>query len=319
MEYRTLGKTGLKISAIGFGCWEIGGSFWKSDDKSANDSLNSALNSGINFFDTAFDYGQGHSEQLVGRFVKEHTDENIIIATKVPPKDGHWPAIDDNIQNAFPKEHILEYAMKSYKNFGERTIDLLQLHVWRDAWLNEPSWQEAFQQLKKDEIVKFVGVSINDHAPDSALKVAASGKIDSIQVIYNIFDQSPEEKLFPICMKNNVGVIARVPLDEGSLSGRFTKDIKFEDWRKDYFTPDRLIETVDKVEKLRWLENKNRTLAQAALQFCLYHPAVTTVIAGSVNPEHIAENAHAVNQKLSNEEIGKLRSHRWERNFYMQW
>lgn len=316
MKYRLLGRTGLKVSEVGLGCWEIGAESWKSNDKSAIAALQLALDSGINFFDTAFDYGKGHSEQLVGKFAKENPDSEIIIATKVPPKDQHWPAVDDNVENVFPKDYVLEYAMKSYRNLGERTIDLLQLHVWRDSWVNEPGWQEAFEELKKDGIMRFVGVSISDHAPNSALKIAASGKVDSIQVIYNIFDQSPEDKLFGICMKNKVGIIARVPFDEGSLTGKFTKGTKFDDWRKDYFTKERLPEVVDRVEKLRWLENSKRTLAQAALQFCLHHPAVSTVIPGSADPKHVADNLRAADDALSKEEVEKLRSHRWVRNFY---
>jgi aryl-alcohol dehydrogenase-like predicted oxidoreductase len=319
MNYRTLGKSGLRISEIGLGCWEIGGDFWHSNDQQAMEALHFALKLGINFFDTAFDYGQGHSEQLVGKMVKENPKAEIVIATKVPPKDGHWPAIDSNIQNVFPKEHIIDYAMKSYTNLGERTIDLLQLHVWRDEWANESCWQEAFQELKKDRIIRFTGVSLNDHAPESGLNIASSGKIDSIMVIYNIFDQSPEDKLFDVCIKNKVGVIARVPFDEGSLTGKLTKSTKLDDWRKNYFTAERLEEVVDRVGKLKWIETPNRTLAQAALQFCLHHPAVTTVIPGSTNSKHIADNVSAANGKLSKDEIQKIKAHRWVRNFYQQW
>jgi len=323
MKFRILGRTGLKISEVGFGCWEIGGNFWKSDDKQAMDALRNAAKFGINFFDTAYDYGAGHSERLVGKFVKEteeaYPEKRIVVATKVPPKDEHWPAIDNNIQNTFPKDRIIEYAMKSYENLGERTIDLLQLHTWRDEWVNEKSWQEAFEELRKEGIARFFGVSINDHSPDSALKIAASGKIDSIQTIYNIFDQSPEDKLFDVCIKNKVGVIARVPFDEGSLTGKFTEKTKFADWRKDYFTPERLKEVVSRVEKLRWLEKPNRTLAQAALQFCLHNVAVTTTIPGSTNPKHAEENAKASDGRLSQEEINKLKAHRWVRDFYTHW
>jgi aryl-alcohol dehydrogenase-like predicted oxidoreductase len=319
MKFRILGKTGLKLSEIGFGCWEIGGDFWKSNDEQSIEALRTALKFGINFFDTAFDYGKGHSERIVGKFARENSNKDIIIATKVPPKDGHWPAIDNNIQNVFPKDHILEFAMKSYKNLGKRTIDLLQLHVWRDEWVNETCWQEAFDELKEREIIRFVGVSINDHSPNSALKIAASGKIDSVQTIYNIFDQSSEDKLFETCIKNRVGVIARVPFDEGSLTGNFTEKTKFVDWRKNYFTPERLNEVVRRVENLRWLENSNRTLSQAALQFCLHHPAVTTAIPGSTNPEHVENNALAINGSLSQEEIKKLKAHTWVRNFYQHW
>ncbi len=319
MRYRTLGKSGLRVSEIGLGCWEIGGDFWHSSEGQAMESLRVALKLGINFFDTAFDYGQGRSERLVGRLADEYPRSKMIIATKVPPKDGHWPAVDKDIQNVFPKEHIIEYAMKSYKNLGDRTIDLLLLHVWRDEWVGETCWQEAFQELKKDGIIKSAGVSLNDHSPDSGLRIVSSGRIDALEVIYNIFDQSPEDGLLGACLKNNVGVIARVPFDEGSLSGNFTGSTRFEDWRKNYFTAGRMKEVLDKVESLRWLENRKRTLAQAALQFCLHHPAVATVIPGSTNPRHIEENASAAEGALSEGEIQKLKAHRWIRNFYQQW
>jgi aryl-alcohol dehydrogenase-like predicted oxidoreductase len=324
MKYRILGKTGLRVSEIGFGCWELGGDAWKSDDKQSMEALRTSFKFGVNFFDTAFDYGSGHSEMILGEFAREverdQPDKRIVIATKVPPKDRHWPAIDDNAQNAFPKDHIVEYAMKSYKNLGSRTIDILQLHVWRDQWTYEKCWQEAFDELKKTGIVKFVGVSINDNSPESALKVAASGKIDSLQTIYNIFDQSPEDSLFEICMKNKVGVIARVPFDEGSLTGRFTEKTEFSDWRKDYyFQKDRLKEVVDRVDKLRWLEKPRRTMSQAALQFCLHHAAVSTVIPGSTNSKHVEENARASDGRLTEEEIRRLKDHRWARSFYHKW
>jgi aryl-alcohol dehydrogenase-like predicted oxidoreductase len=317
MKYRILGKTGLRLSEVGIGCWEAGGAFWKTTDEQAMEAFNAAVKSGITFFDTALDYGEGHSEQLVGKFAKENP--KLIIATKVPPKDQHWPAVDKNVQNVFPKDYILEYAMKSYKNLGERTIDLLQLHVWKDEWTDEPCWREAFDELRAQGIARHFGVSINDHSPASALKLVRSGKVESVQVIYNIFDQSPEDELFPECIKNKVGVIARVPFDEGSLAGKFTENTKFADWRKDYFTPERLKEVVRKVEGLRWLENPNRTLAQAALQFCLHHPAVTTVIPGSTNSKHVEQNALASNGSLSAEELNKLRANRWVRNFYMNY
>ncbi len=316
MRYRTLGKTGLKISEIGFGCWEIGGGKWVADDRASAEALKAALDCGINFFDTALRYGEGHSEQLVGRFAAENPDKGIIIATKVPPKDLKWPAADGNADNVFPKEHVIECAMKSYRNLGNRQIDLLQLHVWKDEWINEPGWQEAFSQLRKDGIIKYAGVSINDHSPSSAMKLAASGKVDALQVIYNIFDQSPADTLFPLCRARGVGVIARVPLDEGSLAGKFTKETEFADWRRDYFTKERLAEVIVRIDGLRWLENRDRTLAQAALQFCLSNPAVTTAISGTTSAKHIYENARATEGELSGEEAAKLKEHKWIRNFY---
>ncbi len=314
MKYRILGKTGLKVSEIGFGCWEIGGGKWDSSDAKSRESLRKAADNGVNFFDTAFSYGKGHSEMLVGELAKEH---EIIVATKIPPKSQVFPFVDrSNIENVFPKKHILEFAQKSYENIGKRTVDILQLHLWRDSWTDEPCWAEAFEKLRDEGIASHFGVSVNNHEPNSAIKLVNSEKIESVQVIYNIFEQSPEYELFEACKKNNVGVIARVPFDEGSLTGKFTEETKFSDWRKNYFAGEKLKEVVKRVEALRWLENKNRTLAQAALQFCLHHPAVSSVIPGSTNPKHAEENTKASDGRLSEEDLEKLKTHRWVRNFY---
>ena len=314
MKYRILGKTGLKVSEIGFGCWEIGGGKWDSSDEKARESLMRAADMGVNFFDTAFSYGKGHSEMLVGELAKEH---EIIVATKIPPKSKLFPFVDRNdIENVFPEKHILEFAKKSYENLGKKTIDILQLHLWRDNWTEETCWMEAFGKIRDEGIANHFGVSVNNHEPNSAVKLVKSGKIESVQVIYNIFDQSPEDELFEACKKNNVGVIARCPFDEGSLAGFLSEKTKFSDWRERYFTQDRLKEVVKRVEALRWLENKNRTLTQAALQFCLHHKAVSTVIPGSTSSKHAEENAKACEEELTAEELKKLKSHRWIRNFY---
>lgn len=321
MKYTTLGKTRLKISRIGFGAWGIGGGapvlrwadMWKADNKLSKVSLLKAFENGINFYDTALGYGDGHSERLIRDTLG---DEEIIIATKIPPLDGHWPAQNNDINQVFPKEYIIAKAKESYKNLG-RKIDLLQLHVWKDEWFKSSVWREALNKLKKEGITKFTGVSINDHDPNSALKIVASGEIDTIQVIYNIFDQSSQNKLFPLARKNNIGIIARVPLDEGSLSGTFTYSTTFNDWRKDYFTPDRLEETVDRVNKIKIkLINKNRTMAQVALKFCLLEDGADVAITGMRNPEHVKENVESVNLEFDKEEKEYLKKQKWLRNFY---
>jgi aryl-alcohol dehydrogenase-like predicted oxidoreductase len=284
---------------------------WKAKDEESRKALRKAVELGINFFDTAFVYGDGHSEKLVGELAKEH---EIIIATKVPPKNRLWPATG-NVDEAFPQDHIIESAKKSYKNIG-RKIDLLQLHVWSDEWLDDKNWQEAFGILRKDGIADHFGVSVNDHAPQTAIKLASSGKLDSLQVIFNIFDQSPADELFKIAKENNIGIIARVPFDEGSLTGKFTYETKFDDWRSGYFEGERLKETVDRVNKLRFLENGNRTLAQAALQFCLSDDAVSTVIPGMKSEEQVIMNAKACEGSLTKKELEQLKNHKWNRNFY---
>ncbi len=322
MIYTTLGKTNLKISKIGFGAWGIGGGasnlswkyMWKADDAISKISLMKAFENGINFYDTALEYGEGHSEKLI-RSVLD--GKSVVIATKVPPKDGHWPARDGDINNVFPKEYIIQKAKESYRNLGNRTIDILQLHVWLDNWFDSDEWRDAFQILKDEKIARFFGVSVGDHDPDSALKLVNSGEIDTIQVIYNIFDQSPRDKLFPLAKERNIGIIARVPLDEGSLSGTFTSETVFDDWRKDYFTKDRLKEVIARVNKIKeMLVNETRTLPQIALRFCISEEGSDVVIPGMRKPNHVEENAKSAEIELTEKEIEFLRAQRWVRNFY---
>jgi aryl-alcohol dehydrogenase-like predicted oxidoreductase len=322
MEYRTLGRTKVRVSEIGFGAWGIGGAMWKSEDSDSFAALKAALVNGVNFFDTAFVYGDGHSENLVAEAREKYgallpkSSPPFAVATKVPPMNGEWPARAIPIGQVFPEDYIIKMAKKSWENLGGRKIDLLQLHVWNDKWIDEPGWRNAFRKLKAEGIADFFGVSINDHAPETALKIVRSGEIDSVQVIYNMFDQSPEDELFDACVENDVGVIARVPLDEGSLAGKFTADTRFDDWRKRYFAPNRMPEVVKRVDGLRWLEKPGRTLVQAALEFCLSNKAVSTVIPGMRKAERVAENCAVAGKRLTGEELEKIKGHRWDRNFY---
>lgn len=322
MQYATLGKTNLRISKIGFGAWGIGGGtanlrwqeMWKADDTLSKQSLLKAYEAGINFFDTALVYGDGHSERLIAKTLR---GKDIIVATKVPPLDGHWPARNTDISQVFPKDYIIDKAKESYKNLGGKTIDLLQLHIWLDDWFDSDVWREAFTQLKKAGVARYFGVSINDNDPNSALELVGSGEIDTIQVVYNIFDQAPRDQLFPLARKNNLGIIARVPLDEGSLAGTFTTETTFNDWRKDYFTPERLKIVVDKVNQIKnKLVNTNRTMAQIALKFCLLEDGADVAIVGMRNPLHVKENTESVSVSLTAEEIEYLKNQRWIRNFY---
>lgn len=297
------------------------GSMWgPRDDRSALDSLIRSLELGINFIDTAWVYGDGHSEELIASALKK-TKKKAFVATKVPPKDNHWPAKPTTpVEEGFPPDHIIEYTEKSLKTLRMDCVDLQQLHVWTDNWLEKPIWLEDVEKLKAQGKIRYFGVSINDHDPNSALKIVESGLIDSVQVIYNIFDQQPEDQLFPLCQKHNVAVIARVPFDEGSLTGTLTPDHQFhkKDWRKRYFTPERLVETCRRVEKLNFLiRDEITTLSQAALKFCLSHPAVSTVIPGMRKVKHVEDNCSISDGKLLREdELKELKNHAWPRNFY---
>src|SRR5579871_4882490 len=288
MKYRAFGRTGYEISEIGYGAWGIGGSQWLggTDDESLK-SLRRAIELGLNFIDTALAYGAGHSEQLVGKVVREMAPaagRPIYIATKIPPKNQLWPARPGiGIEQVFPYDYILRSTDRSLKHLGVETIDLMQLHVWNPEWIARDEWRRGLEELKTSGKVRCVGISINDHQPDSALEIIETGLIDTVQVIYNIFDQTPEAKLFPLTAARNIGVIARVPFDEGSLTGKIDEHTKFEpgDFRVGYFRGDRKKQVREHVEALlKDLGVSAAELPAIALRFCLSQPAVSTVIPG---------------------------------------
>jgi aryl-alcohol dehydrogenase-like predicted oxidoreductase len=321
MRYRTLGRTDREVSEVGYGAWGIGGKQWKggTDDESLS-ALRRALEIGLNFIDTALAYGDGHSEKLVGRVVKEAAHP-VFVATKVPPMNRVWPAAPgSSIQDVFPYEYIVRCTEESLWNLEVETIDLQQLHVWDPGWIDRDEWKRAFEDLKRDGKIRFVGVSINDHQPDSALGVVASGLIDSVQVIYNIFDQTPEQNLFPAVQKHDVGVIARVPFDEGSLTGAINETSQFEgdEFRASYFRGDRRRQVVEKVSALQAdLEGIPGTLPEVALRFCLSHPAVSTVIPGMRKARNVESNCGVSDAgPLEEAVLKKLRKHAWNKNFY---
>jgi aryl-alcohol dehydrogenase-like predicted oxidoreductase len=321
MRYRMLGRTGFSVSEIGFGAWGIGGKMWLgARDEESLAALRRAFELGLNFIDTALAYGDGHSERLVGRAVREHGGK-IYVATKVPPKNYLWPARPGiGIEEVFPYDYIVRSTEQSLRNLGLDTIDLQQLHVWNPEWIDRDDWRRAADDLKLSGKVRAFGISINDHEPDSALDVLKTGLIDTVQVIYNIFDQSPEENLFPLCLALNVGVIARVPLDEGGLTGAITPETKFPpgDWRELYFKGDRKRQVAERVAALRRdLEGVEGTLAEIALRFCLSHPAVSTVIPGMRRRETVESSCRASDLgPLPQAVREKLKRHAWKRNFY---
>ncbi len=322
MNYRKFGRTNVTISEVGQGTWTMGSMWGPRDDRAAIDSLLRSLELGVTFIDTAWIYGDGHSEELISSALKQMRTK-VFVATKVPPKNLAWPAKPDiPVSQTFPADHIIDYTEKSLKNLRMDCVDLQQLHVWQDFWLKDLEWLSAVEKLKKEGKIRFFGISINDHAPNSALEAVKSGLIDSVQVIYNIFDQSPEEKLFPLCIEKNVAVIARVPFDEGSLTGTFTKDMTFhkKDWRKNYFTPDRLEEVCARVERVKKIaESENVSMPALALKFCLANPAVSVVIPGMRKTAHIDECVNVSDGKtLKPETLVALKQEIWLRNFYSQ-
>lgn len=319
MQYRKLGRTNWEVSTIGYGAWGIGGKQWLggSDDESVR-ALRRAIELGLNFIDTALAYGDGHSEQLVGQVVRE-TRQKIYVATKVPPKNRIWPAQKGTpISEVFPYEYIMACAAESLRNLDLPAIDLLQLHVWNPEWLHNDDWRRAFDDLKRSGKVRAVGISINDHQPDSALEIIRTGLIDTVQVIYNVFDQTPEKNLFPLCQAENIGVLARVPLDEGALTGNITPATTFPpgDFREFYFRGDRKQQVVEHVDALR-RDLGGANLADTALRFCISHPAVSTVIPGMRSVRHAESNVGLSDQgPLPAETLATLKRHAWDRNFY---
>jgi aryl-alcohol dehydrogenase-like predicted oxidoreductase len=322
MKYRTLGKTGFSVSDVGYGAWGIGGALWQggTDDESVR-ALHRAIDLGINFIDTALAYGDGHSEKLVGRVARE-AKKRIYIATKVPPLNQEWPAKPGvGIEKVFPYEYILRSTETSLQHLKVDTIDLQQLHVWNPEWFHREDWRRAFEELKTSGKVRAVGVSINDHQPDSALELVQSGLIDCVQVIYNVFDQGPEKNLFPLAQKMNVGVLARVPFDEGSLTGSITETSVFqpEDFRSEYFREDRKKQVVEHISALeRDLGITRDSLAEIALRFTISPPAVSSTIPGMRTVRNVERNA-AVSDKgpLDEATLKILKRHAWDRNFYL--
>lgn len=321
MKYRTLGKIKEPLSAIGFGAWGIGKKWWgPTEDRESIAALQAAWDTGVNFFDTAYVYGDGHSEQLIQKALPE---KKAFVATKIPPKNNEWPPTDKTrFEDAFPRDWIESCTERSLKNLGRDTLDLTQFHVWSDRWLEQGA-PEAIGRLKASGKIQAFGVSINDHDPDSALKLVASGLVDSVQVIFNIFDQSPTNKLFPLCEIHRVGVIARVPFDEGGLTGTFNPKTTFPqgDFRGQYFKGRNLTETLERAGKLsEFLDEDTPNLPSLALKFILGHAAVSTVIPGMRTWGHVKQNTAVVEQKpLRSEIMEKLKRHAWPKNFYTWW
>jgi len=316
MRYRTLGKTGLEVSELGFGAWGIGRDAWiGADDDESLRALRIAIEHGVNFLDTAYAYGNGHSEKLVGAAVRDAA-ETVYVASKVPPKNMQWPARPGvRVEEVFPGDWIVGCTEGSLENLGLESIDVQQLHVWSDDWIGQGDWLEKIEGLKRDGKIRFFGISINDHQPENAIQLVESGIVDTVQVIYNVFDQSPEDALFPAVEAARVGVIARVPFDEGALTGSVRPETTFpeDDFRNEYFAGERKREVWERVQAIaRDLDVEVEGLAEVALRFCLSHPATTVVIPGMRSTRNVERNVHAAEAgPLEASQLAALRRHRW--------
>jgi aryl-alcohol dehydrogenase-like predicted oxidoreductase len=316
MKYRKFGKLDFEVSEVGYGMWGLAG--WKGhEDQEVMRSLDIAVEKGVTFFDTAWGYGEGLSEQILGDVLKKYKSKTLHYGTKIPPKNFKWPSKPEyKLEDCFPKEHIIEYTEKSLKNLGTDCIELQQFHVWDDSWAANDDWKLAVEKLKKEGKVKSFGISVNRWEPENCIKAVETGLIDSIQVIYNIFDQAPEDKLFPICKKHDVAIIARVPFDEGTLTGAITKDTVFPegDWRGTYFVPENLIPSAERADALRKIVPEGMTMAEMALRFIQSNPDITTLIPGMRKERNVLANTATSDGKgLSQELIETLRGHRWDR------
>jgi len=317
MRYRTFGRLGWKVSEIGFGTWGMGGWSGSNDDESI-DALRRSIECGCNFFDTAWAYGQGRSEMLLRHVFAEGRPEGTIIATKIPPKNMTWPAAPGMpAADTYPADHIREYTRRSLEHLGVDAIDLQQFHVWSDEWAWDLGWQQAVTALKSEGLIRGIGISVNRWEPTNVVHALETGLVDSVQVVYNIFDQAPEDELFPYCQRHGIAIIARVPFDEGSLTGTLTLDSRWPegDWRNRYFSARTLPETVARVDRLFPLLPDGMSLPELSLRFILEHPAVSTVIPGMRRRSHVDANLSASDgERLPPRLRDALRTHRWDRS-----
>ena len=313
---RAFPRTAWRISSLGYGMWGMGG--WTgTDEREATRALDRAVELGCNFFDTALAYGDGRSERMLGSLLRRHHGSELYVASKVPPKDRVWPGRSSTPVGAvYPYDHIVSSTQTSLANIGAERLHLQQLHVWDDAWAVDDGWKRAAEDLKAQGVIEAFGISVNRWQPENVLEAVRTGLVDSVQVVYNIFDQAPEDVMFPECQRRGIAVIARVPFDEGSLTGTLTRDTRWPegDWRNTYFAGSHLGDTIDRVERLMPVAAEaGLDLPALALRFVLAHPAVTTTIPGMRRVAHVERNAAAAGTALEPAVVDALRPHRWNR------
>jgi len=316
MNYRRFGRTGWKVSEIGYGMWGMG-EWPDSDDDQSLRSLRRSVELGCNFFDTALAYGDGHSERLLGTLVRDEPDKTFYTASKVPPKNREWPSRRHvTLEEVFPPDYVEASVVQSLKNTGLNQLDLMQLHVWEDGWLDDDRWFGKLDDLRRQGLIQAIGISLNRWEPWNGVEAVRSGLVDAVQVIYNVFDQAPEDELFPACREMDVAVVARVPFDEGTLTGTLTKDATWPDgdWRNTYFVPENLIPSVERAERLKPLVRDGMDMPEMALRFVLSNDLVATVIPGMRKLRHVEANMGASEKgPLDAGLLEQIRDHRWDR------
>lgn len=316
MVIRKFGRTQWDVSEIGYGMWGMGG-WTESDDLLSAKSLDLAVENGVNFFDTAWAYGHGHSEKLLGDLLRRFPNKKLYTASKIPAKNFKWPAKPEySLEESYPTSHIVEYTEKTLKNLQTEQLDLMQFHTWDDSWSDREEWQRAVEDLKKSGKIAAMGISVNRWEPENGIKALKTGAFDAVQVIYNIFDQAPEDVLFPLCEELDIAVIARVPFDEGTLTGNITKETKFPegDWRGTYFVPENLIASAERADLLRPLVPDGMTMAEMALRFITMNKTVSTIIPGMRKERNVLMNTALSDGKgLPNNLYQELKDHRWDR------
>ncbi len=323
MKYRTFGRTGWQVSEIGFGAWQLGGDWGKVDDAKSIDTLHYAFDKGINFVDTAELYGNGHSEEVVGKALKSWSGQKIYVATKVRPVQ--WPNPNDDtpqMRGRFPPWYIRENVEKSLKRLGVERIDLFQLHTWTPGATAELDWLETLLALRREGKIDHIGISLRDYRPDEGIDLARFGLVDSIQVIFNMFEQRPAQRLFRAGAQTNTAFIARVPLDSGSLTGNWTKDsyAAFEPGSQPHnmFRGDRFADTLQRVDALKAICAPHYSkLAEAAMRYVLSAPQLSTLIPGMKNRAEVDMNIAYCDGNIFPDELkSKLEAHGWVRNYY---
>jgi aryl-alcohol dehydrogenase-like predicted oxidoreductase len=316
MQYRKFGRTGWQVSEIGYGMWGMGG-WTESNDEESLAALQHAVDLGCNFFDTAWAYGDGKSEGFLGEIVRANADKKLYTATKIPPKNRRWPSRRQySLDDCFPPDYIEKYVHSSLENARLDSFDLIQFHVWEDSWVADDRWFQTLSECKRQGLIHAIGISINRWEPENGVKAVRSGLIDAVQVIYNIFDQNPEDELFPACDEMDVAVIARVPFDEGTLTGTLTKESTWPegDWRNLYFVPENLSASVERAEALRPIIPNGMTMAEMALRFILHNKTVSTIIPGMRKIKNVEANiATSDGSEIAPELLSELRKHRWVR------